>query len=289
MLWTKLRQWTKSWGYIKGIHIITMLCTTGNWLNRKFIELPWCHLSVNHLPLAMTFPHENISACLTSISLQLWLKADWFCLKMCWKVHDSSCGNSWGVRAPWVWETLVQNTSASSPQGGETLQASISIPFPSKALHWITSLNPRLKIRKCISRWERVGLNPHIHSLLYSQPWNLTKDSRKEKVSQSWGCWVKQKFSSNVSETETVPSRIIKEQWRTKSPAKASLSHSSVPLDKRKSIVAVRFTSDRPAHEHSSLMPWGCLRCPCEQVSLARGHEKPTAECTALRGVFDLW
>lgn len=160
---------------------MTMLCTTGNWLNRKFTELPWCHLSVNRLALVMTSPIENISACLTSISLQLCLKADWFCLRICWKVHNSSCGNSWGVRAPRVWETLVKNTSASSPEGGEALQASISIPFPSKALHWTTSLNPRLKIGKSISRWERVGLNPHIHSLLYSQPQNLTKKTPEKR------------------------------------------------------------------------------------------------------------
>lgn len=76
-----------------------------------------------------------------------------------------------------------------------------------------------------------------------------------EKVSQPWGCWVKQKSSSNVFETETVLSCIIKDQWRTKPQAKAAFFHSSVLSDKRKSIVAVRFTSERSAYLGMSTAP----------------------------------
>lgn len=76
----------------------------------------------------------------------------------------------------------------------------------------------------------------------------MSSEKRHRERSESWGCWAKQKFSSNIFETETVPSHIIKNQWRAKPQVKSAFFHSSILSDKRKSIVTVRVTSERSAY-----------------------------------------
>lgn len=97
----------------------------------------------------------------------------------------------------------------------------------------------------------------HIYNFLYSLPQNLTRVFRKETQRRFHSPKAAAlNKTSNVFDTETVPSHIIKDQWRTKPQNKASFFHSRVLSNKRKSIVTVRFTSERSAYLGKSTALW---------------------------------